>query len=274
MIDGLGTAAARPEISGILAHWPFDRRFRVREMALDDDLGGRGHLEIDRLAAHDIDGASEISAHERHLVGECRDRHAGDERRESRTALKHGERHRLPQRLPHAMNAAEMLQRMDNAGHAPTIEQHDARNAPIGPTPVGRARHHGAPGIEIAPAVAVMDERCWQVHEIDRVASENVFLAGTARDASRRDRRTAAGGDEGLDDVSTAGTCIEPERERHARKVKAGLAARAGWRAEYAKARFNSFDVRKERRRRARLIAAAGDRADLEMPVDLALHLD
>src|SRR5208282_845882 len=123
MIDRLWAAPTRPEIIGILAHRAFYRGLGVGDVTFDNDLRARGHFEIDRFTAHDLDGSAEIGAHVVDFAYVRWDRHARDERREGRAALKHRERHGLADRFPHAVDLSQMLQGMNDPGHPAAVER-------------------------------------------------------------------------------------------------------------------------------------------------------
>src|SRR5450755_1871860 len=60
--NGLGLSRGDIEIAGILAHWPFWRDVFVRDMSLNDDLGGGGHGQVDCLPPHYLDRLVEMRA--------------------------------------------------------------------------------------------------------------------------------------------------------------------------------------------------------------------
>jgi len=171
----------RPNVASVLAHGAFRRRFRIRQVAFHHDLGFRRHLQVHRLAAHHFDRAAEVPAHIVGFADLRRQRHRRDKRNERRTALKDGERHGLADLLPHSVNLAQVLQRVNDPGQPLPIHQHDPRNTPIGPRFVRSLRHHRGPGSEVAAAVAVVNQRNRETKQVDRVSRQNMVFARPAR---------------------------------------------------------------------------------------------
>ena len=57
-------------VARVVAERPLDADVVFRDVALEDDLRVRGHLEIDRLAAHELDRLAAQESREHELV-EC-----------------------------------------------------------------------------------------------------------------------------------------------------------------------------------------------------------
>ena len=63
-------------VAGVVAERALDPDIVLRDMAFEDDLGVRGHLEVDRLAAHELDRLPAQEAREHELVEVVRERSA------------------------------------------------------------------------------------------------------------------------------------------------------------------------------------------------------
>src|SRR5262249_10280640 len=152
----------------------------------------------------------------------------------------------------------------DGADERVLAVQHDAGDRPVHPAAVWSLDDDGAPGVEVAAAVAVVDIGGGEPVEIDRVAEKPVFLARPRGDATWRDRRPGMSARQGFDDVLSRCGCRQSKRKGDA--DQAVLLADAGRSAEDAEARLDALDAIEQRRRRLQLIGAADDRPHLEVP--------
>ena len=109
----------------------------------------------------------------------------------------------------------DVLLGCNEAGHALSVDQHHAGNRPVGPRAVRGPRDNTAECVEIAAAVAVVQQRDRNASEVDIVAGRDILEARRTVDDLGVDRRRSPG--------------LVMTRWLRCR-VRAGLRARAGHR--------------------------------------------
>ncbi len=115
-----------------------------------------------------------------------------------------------------------MLLRRDDAGHAFAVEHHDPGDRPVGPCAIRGAGHDAAEGVQVAPAVAVMQQRSRQARDVHRIVCRGVLEARGIRHHDGRNCRPVVRAGQQFDDVLPAAVRIEAERERDAGEGAAG----------------------------------------------------
>jgi hypothetical protein len=79
-----------------------------------------------------------------------------------------------------------MLKRRDQTRHARFINLHDAGDGPGAPRFVRRFAANNTEGIHVTAAIAVMQQRRWQVVEVHLFAKMDDLLAGACLNKTRR----------------------------------------------------------------------------------------
>ena len=69
-----GNGSTRRVVAGVVAERPLGRQVALLDVALEHDLGVRGHLEVDRLRRHELDRLALEEAGEHELVDVLRQR--------------------------------------------------------------------------------------------------------------------------------------------------------------------------------------------------------
>src|SRR5579872_1289043 len=143
------------------------------------------------------------------------------------------------------MNLSQMLQRMNDSGHAVAVEKHSPCNRPVGPLPIRRSSDNSTPGVEISSAVIRMQEWDWEAHQIDVLAAHLVLLARAILDDPWWNWRSLAGGRQCFYNLPARCILWKAQRNRHLAKVQPRLATGCCRRSECPKTRLNSLNTGK-----------------------------
>ena len=171
-------------------------------MTLDQDFGARRRLEVDVQRTVSMGRPSRAPAAS--FVDMLGQGHAADERNGGLDAERQGEGHGLADVGPCLRHHADMLLRRDDARQALAVDPHHASDRPIGPGTIRRAGDDAAPGVEVPPPVAMVQQRNGQAVEIDIVARRDVLETGGVLDDHRIEGRLVEAGGDLLHDIEPA----------------------------------------------------------------------
>src|SRR2546428_1812914 len=254
------------DVAGELAEraFHFPRGRVVVDQALDDDLGRRWHVEVHRLATHELGRLPTIGAHHVPLADSGQDRRYGEERNDGVPADDAGHGHGLA--------TLGVLDEVVTPVLAALHEQHRRRVLLADHAAVDPGVHHARVGVagpdrrervNVAPALFEVPLRDRELGLIDAIAPLDVLL------------HRAGANDDGrnllaillhhvLHELAVRHVLGKAEREREAPAVteNAGDELRAA-------AGLVALDLLEEQRRALLLQHAARDGADLAIPVHL-----
>ena len=187
--DGRLGRAVAGEIAGELRVGPFHLVgvFLQPEHALEDDLGGRRHVEIVGLAFHQIDRLAADRAHHVVFADALGHRRAGAEAHRRLPADRDRDRHLLGALgAPLGDVVADMLGAPHQDRDGVAAGDHAAIDADVHDVGGRILGHDAGIGDEIAPAVEPVPVRRRQLVEIDVLADDDVLLARAGLDDARR----------------------------------------------------------------------------------------
>lgn len=153
------------------------------------------------------------------------------------------------------------------------VHQHQPAHRPTVPTAVRRLYHVETVGAEIAAAVLLMEQGDREAGQVHLLAEPDVFLHRPALQPARRDRFRAHRGAQRGHDVPWPAVFRQAEMQRQARMGAGPVGAQAGRRAQYPRAGQAVADVVEQRGGCAAFVDPAGDGADLQVGVDLGVHV-
>lgn len=153
------------------------------------------------------------------------------------------------------------------------VHQHQPAHRPTVPTAVRCLYHVETVGAEIAAAVLLMEQGDREAGQVHLLAEPDVFLHRPALQPARRDRFRAHRGAQRGHDVPWPAVFRQAEMQRQARMGAGPVGAQAGRRAQYPRAGQAVADVVEQRGGCAAFVDPAGDGADLQVGVDLGVHV-
>ena len=180
--------ASGPHIAAIFSHRPLLKQGIHRCEAFDHNLCGSRNQQIRGLAFYDFHRLPIPCAQHFPLIHPRRQRIAGNHGNGGIHPQAKGKRHVLSQFLPLAVNLSEILRGDYHAGNRLGAVQHRPRDRPVGPGTVRSPGDHDPVGIDITPAVALMDQRNRKSGQIDLLPEKPVLFTGAMFHNPQRDR--------------------------------------------------------------------------------------
>lgn len=179
-LDDRSRRPLRRHVAGELAERSLLDTGARHDLALDHDLGAGGHVQIDGLAAHELDRLAADAAGDLGFADIGRHRRTRDHARYRLGADGDGDRHALAARLVFLIEGRRGVLRRRDPPTQPIGAMHDvAIHAPVHQAGVGILGDVDVPCPDITAAVAAMDRRNGEAQQIHVRAGDDILLART-----------------------------------------------------------------------------------------------
>ena len=237
------------------------------DVAFDHDLGRCGYEQVVGFAFDEMERLAAQATRDFRFADARRWVHRAHHRRGRAAAKEDGEGHGVPARLVAlVVDHADVLVRIYDATHDRFLVDHVAVDAPVHPVAVRVLGGGDAKGVDVAPAIALMQVGRREGKQVDVFAREDVFLARAVGDLEGADGVFHAL-HELAHQLLVTRLRVHSQANGDAREVV--LPSLAHGRAQDGGAVGDAFDISHVRHGRADLADAAADRTDFQVPIDL-----